>query len=1172
MRNTILAFLTGIFVLMFSMSGTLVQAQHITVSSYSGQSEIKAPLSVTLTDGFHTTGPVRIYTTGVNCNDLLSSPSTNFNYLLTRVFKKPGVSDLNLADLRGICEENQDIQYFDSHGRPIQAVQIMASPSFSDIIQPIVYDAFGREVVKYQYYTETSNGGAYRLGAITAQQSFYSSQLSTSSIKQTTSPYSVTIFEPSPLNRVLEQGFPGASWQPVPNNTTGHTVKIEYGINQMNNTYADVRLWNLNANGNGATSMVYPEGKLYKSTSKDENWKEADGRTGTTDEFKDLEDKVVLKRVWETDNKNLDTYYIYDDFGNLRYVLPPAVNINTDKLPAAITSFNETDATFKDFIYGYHYDEKNRLIEKKVPGKDWEYTVYNKLDKVVLTQDANQRALNQWQYTKYDMVARVVSTGLYTDNVNTSRSSLQGLLDGQVNLWETRSGAEYDGISFPQSGTDPLVISYYDNYDFTGNTFGQPTSLQATGLHVKGLLTGIRTKVLGTTSFLLSVNYYDLQGRVVQTKSVNHLDGTDVIDNIYSFVGEIIEAKRTHTAAPNGTPTVIINHYEYDHMGRKLITKEEINGQGEVVLAKVDYNELGQPKLKSLHSVNGSPFIQEIAYKYNERGWLTGINDPLAVTGTRVFGMELNYANKPDAYNGNIGSISWQTKVPSGLGLNQHLQNYTYEYDALKRLKKADYSNANLSAKFNEELVYDVMGNISSLKRTNSASGYLNDLGYSYTGNKLDAVTDGGVASQSSSYSYDANGNQKTNSRIGITNIDYNILNLPRLITKSSTGETLVFTYDAMGNKLRKQFGSQVTDYVGGIQYSNGAIDFIATEEGRMVPGTSYSYEYFLKDHLGNIRATVKQNGDIVQVQDYYAFGLEMNPGNALSPSPANQYKYNGKEKQIEMGLGQYDYGARFYDPVVGRWSVVDPLAEKGRKWSPYNYTFNNPIKFTDPDGMWPDPIDPLLGYRIYLYLEYKIKNVFGLRTYAEGMRDIVVNDVRKQEYEETTPIPQKFIDINYKIQNLAGNNKAASGMLEFYGTAHDFMGMAMGGVQDGFAASFERNIAYRAKDKATDELLTYALPLPLKKEKKGVFIVTKDGVVLPKGAEIPSEFVENPFRSGNYGVYVNGKYVEKVRIDPPTPINSKGPNISHFHLDNGKDHITDASKWPWWGSGYIKQ
>src|SRR5699024_11204673 len=71
----------------------------------------------------------------------------------------------------------------------------------------------------------------------------------------------------------------------------------------------------------------------------------------------------------------------------------------------------------------------------------------------------------------------------------------------------------------------------------------------------------------------------------------------------------------------------------------------------------------------------------------------------------------------------------------------------------------------------------------------------------------------------------------------------------------------------------------------------------------------------------------------------------------------AYRYKYNGKEFQDELGLNVYDYGARIYTPDAPRFWQMDPLAEVMPGWSPYNYTFNNPLNYSDPDGRLPIPL-----------------------------------------------------------------------------------------------------------------------------------------------------------------------------------------------------------------------
>jgi RHS repeat-associated protein len=171
-----------------------------------------------------------------------------------------------------------------------------------------------------------------------------------------------------------------------------------------------------------------------------------------------------------------------------------------------------------------------------------------------------------------------------------------------------------------------------------------------------------------------------------------------------------------------------------------------------------------------------------------------------------------------------------------------------------------------------------------------------------------------------------------------------------------NSGDYIAYTYTSAGAKLKKVVvsGSSVTtDYVGNIVYENNVLKYILTSEGKIIPsGNGYIHEYHVKDHLGNTRVSFEVGVDgalsVNQVTDYYPFGMA-HPGTL---GGANKYLYNGKELQDELGLDWYDYGARMYDPAIGRWHVVDPLAEKYYSLSPYNYVAGNPLLFIDPNGM----------------------------------------------------------------------------------------------------------------------------------------------------------------------------------------------------------------------------
>ncbi len=143
------------------------------------------------------------------------------------------------------------------------------------------------------------------------------------------------------------------------------------------------------------------------------------------------------------------------------------------------------------------------------------------------------------------------------------------------------------------------------------------------------------------------------------------------------------------------------------------------------------------------------------------------------------------------------------------------------------------------------------------------------------------------------------------------------------------------------------------TDYIGGVEYRNGGIRAIYHPEGRVVPnGSNWRHEYVITDHLGNTRLRFSDldgnsqidSTEIFDEAAYYPFGQPWQ-------DVGYRYTYNGKELDRELDLRWHHYGARMYDPAIGRWNAVDPLAEEYTSISTYGYVANNPINAIDPDG-----------------------------------------------------------------------------------------------------------------------------------------------------------------------------------------------------------------------------
>ena len=622
---------------------------------------------------------------------------------------------------------------------------------------------------------------------------------------------------------------------------------------------------------------------------------------------------VVLSRQMKGSETH-DTYYVYDDKSNLCFVLQPMY---------------QSSANLDLYAFQYKYDGRNRCIWKKLPGAGYMEMVYDNADRLVFSQDGNQRALTSgnWTYYKYDGLNRLTEQGTCTNKVTTS-------------------------------GTNVLVQHFYDSYAFRSqagfNNSNFPDDASGNG---KGALTASVATVLGSSNKIYTAYYYDIKGRVVKTVQSNPLGGYDVAATVYTFTNKPATVTHTHTASGKTTRTEVYT-YSYDHADRLLKVEHTLGGT-KITLADYAYDNLGRLQSKSLH---GSA-TNKLTYAYNVRGWLTGISGSKFTQN-----LYYNTGTGTAKYNGSISSMTWKA------GNESTIRGYKFTYDGLSRLMNATYGetagiNTNTN-RFSENVTaYDKNGNIKTLQRYGqtaaSSYGLIDNLTYTLNGNQLTRVDDAVTASaynggfefkdgvkQANEYVYDANGNLTKDLNKGISDITYNVLNLPTGVTFASGG-FIQYGYTADGIKRRMMYkeadgsGNLVpTVYCCNVVYENGVAKLLLTEEG-YVTLSDKKYHYYLQDHQGNNRVVLSSSGAVEEANHYYPFG-----GVFASSGNVQPYKYNGKEYDGKKGLNLYDYGARMYDAALGRFTTVDPSAENYFNTSLYAYCGNNPINRIDLDGL----------------------------------------------------------------------------------------------------------------------------------------------------------------------------------------------------------------------------
>ena len=854
--------------------------------------------------------------------------------------------------------------YDNGLGDVLQEVQSFIGSSLPSIVVHHEYDSYRRRT--RTWLPVTSSGSGYVMSGTVAYQA--------QSQYDDTKPFSRTEYDTFLPSLPKAEYKAGAQWQ---NNEKN--VSLTYRESVMTGMYADS-----DADGYLYTLPV----KKYLSTQsvdEDGNW---------TEQYTDLNGHLMISETSQG-----YTYYVYDAKGNVRYVIPPILSAYlVSHYGSSSGHITDDDAMMQKYAYIYRYDRQGHCIYKKLPGCDPIYYVYDRTGALILTQDGNQRQRGEWAYTIPDIFGRPCISGICRNTVSYDEEPLHSAF----------VHAEYDGTTTETGGyavhnitLDQQVLytaAYYDSYSFIGH-HGVPSSLTASSVSGytvdtslgQGLQTGSATAVMGygsVTGYTYAAMYYDSRYNVSQVRATNHFGGTETTCTSYTYTGKPEDVWIQHVASSTGT---LVEQYAYAYDGADRVGSRTlyISNGVPTLSSTMTYEYDGLGRLSKVIRPISSGTDPDVTYEYDLHGWTKKIT-------TSKFREELFYADGPGTpcWNGNVSVMRWKD------GRRNKYRGYKFTYDEVNRLTQAAYGEGDDFAtnvnQFSESAGYDAHGNITSLVRRGKVSTYsygvMDNLTLTYDGNQLTGVTETAndynatgtfeyKRASGSEYLYDSNGSLLADRSRGIAYISYDSNGNPSRIYFMN-GYMTTYTYSATGQKLAVEhsvalpnvtwaFGVKPdlsqhtaifaghTDYLlgGTLVVQEGTTKKLLFDGGyakaeRTSPtSTTYGYtlSYYNKDHLGNNRTVVSQNGAIEQITHYYPFGgiiADLSSGQDVQP-----YKYNGKELDLMHGLNTYDYGARQYFSILGRWDRMDPLCEKYYSLSPYNYCGNNPVNAIDIEG-----------------------------------------------------------------------------------------------------------------------------------------------------------------------------------------------------------------------------
>ncbi|RFS19130.1 hypothetical protein DVR12_25325 [Chitinophaga silvatica] len=846
------------------------------------------------------------------------------------------------------ADVTQSTIYFDILDRPVQAVGKNTSPQNQDEVSVFVYDSLGRQNIHYLPYTGSGSGN-YKPNWLTEQNQ------ANSSLYPGQAPYYGGItYEESPHGRALKKMMPGQAWK-----GSNRGVSFDYQLNTVSDS---VRIWELSSDTDIPYSPgFYGAGTLTKNIVTDEDNHQVISYTDNTG-------KLILSKLKAIDAPGtahmgwLCTYYVYNDLFQLRYSIPP--------LAVALINSTWNINPALNLCQKLSYDERERVIIKKNPDVAPVEMVYDNKNRLVFYRDGGMLSRSIWVVNFYDDQDRNTITALY--HSASSREQLQALMNtassgntsasyvvpGKADLivanfqegeksykatnsisfepgFESSVGSEFETLidknltngtetiivnnPLPNiSNYDPIIYTYYDNYNFNGARPFEPGFIPKLNAgndthplpvvpiyYTEGMCTGRKIRISGTDEWLTTTLYYDEKEHLIQSRIDNITGGESINTSQYSYDGKLLSTYQyvSNRQSAGFRETKVMTSNIFDINGNLIAVKKQVNDNPSFSkeIVNYEYDNVGRLSAKKLGKQTNGSFLETLSYNYNIHNWLTGINNEY-LNGTasdgKHFGLQLGYESGFDSprYTGSLSGVSWK-------GWNDKIaRRYNFRYDNASQLSSANFTQQNPGstnwsnnlANFSVEgLSYDANGNILSMKQyglkalqptiidnlTFKNYDYSNQLRYatdasndfsSKMGDFKEPVGNGiaNTASNIPDYTYDQNGNLASDANKGIASVLYNEQHLPYKITVTGKG-TIEYLYDASGKKLRKivtditRQPARVinTDYIGNMVFKNDTLQFIAHEEGRVrpvfnkqTPDINYVYDYFVKDNTGNTR------------------------------------------------------------------------------------------------------------------------------------------------------------------------------------------------------------------------------------------------------------------------------------------------------------------------------